>query len=599
MTHHSGAVEVVEGARIVPRLLTPGAIGPVTLKNRVIMAPMTTRAGDRDGFVTDEAIAYYAARASAHVGLLTVEMMSPERAGKHRNFELGIYDDKFLPGLIRLVKKIHEAGAKASVQLGHAGGHTREDISGEKPIAPSAIPHSVQEGHTAIIIPEEMSHDRIAKTVQSYVSAACRAQQAGFDVVEIHAAHGYLISQFLTPEENRRTDEYGGSIENRARFGLEILRAVKAAAPGLGVTFRLNGNDFFARGMPFEEARQVAVWAAEAGADAIHMSGGHYRSQPSASIMIPPMATPVTPFLGYAEQVKQLVRVPVIAVGKFGEPRRAIDAVESGRVDFIALGRPLLADSNWVLKVERNEQVRLCLACNSCVDGMREGKKLHCLVNPMTGRESMFAGRALALNSKRIAVLGAGPAGLSYAALMATENQVTVFEKRPVAGGAFSVAGYAPRFQNVEAAPESFVEYIAGLVRECEKKGVRFVYDWDIARQSQDLKSFDHIVVAVGASYRGGTTTLVNMLLASGVFRWPFLRQVAENAQVRRWFYETARKPRGAALFRFLPTNIPRTVIGDARTAGKSDAAICDAYGAAYGLYTGHAIGFPIAGLLP
>jgi 2,4-dienoyl-CoA reductase-like NADH-dependent reductase (Old Yellow Enzyme family) len=584
MKHHPAGAGAGQGTRTVPRLLTPGVIGSVTLKNRVIMAPMTTRLGDRDGFVTDQAIAYYMARAAANVGLVTVEMMSPERAGKHRNFELGIYDDSFLPGLTRLVKSIHDAGAKASVQLGHAGGHTREDISGERPIAPSAIPHSVQEGHTAIIVPEEMSLARIAHAVESFVSAACRAQEAGFDVVEIHAAHGYLISQFLTPEENQRTDQYGGSIENRARFGIEIIRAVKAAAPNLGLTFRLNGNDFFARGMPFEEARQVAIFAAQAGADAIHMSGGHYRSQPSASIMIPPMATPVTPFLDYAAQVKTLVSVPVIAVGKFGQPRRAIAAVESRLADFIALGRPLLADPNWVVKIERGKQVHLCLTCNSCVDGMREGKTLHCLVNPVTGRENMFAGRPLVLKGKRIAVIGAGPAGLSYAALMAPENQVTVFEKRGFAGGAFRWAGYAPRFQNVEAAPGNFSEYIAGILQECAENGVRFVYSWNVIRQSEELRNFNHIVIAAGAAYRGGMTTLVNLFLALGVFRWPLLRRVGENARVRQWFYEKARKASGNAIRHYLPDGVPITIIGDAQRAGKSDVAICDAYGAAYGL---------------
>lgn len=584
MMQDLAAPNVSNGERIAPKLLLPGSIGPVTLKNRVIMAPMTTRAADRDGYVTDQVIAYYTARARAHVGLITVEMMSPERAGKHRHFELGICDDRFLPGLRNLVTSIHEAGAKAGVQLGHAGGHTREDISGEKPIAPSAIPHSVQEGHTAIIVPEEMSRARIAQTVQSFVSAACRAQEAGFDVVEIHGAHGYLISQFLTPEENQRTDEYGGSIENRARFGIEIIRAVKSAAPNLGLVFRMNGNDYFARGMPFEEARQVAVWAVEAGADAIHVSGGHYRSRPSASIMIPPMATPVTPFLDYADQIKKLVRVPVIAVGKFGQPRRAIDAIETGRTDFVALARPLLADSNWVVKVEREEQVRLCLACNNCVDGMREGKKLHCLVNPTTGRERQFAGRSVALKGKRVAVIGAGPAGLSYAVLMASDNRVTVFEKDGVAGGAFRWTGYAPRFQGVEAKPESFREYVTGIVRECEQRGVCIVFNWNAAHQGEELKNFDHIVIATGATYRGGMSPLINAFLAWGVFRWPLLRSIAENVQIRQWFYERARKPNIDDLQRQLPRNVPVTIIGDARIAGKSDAAIRDGYSVAYGL---------------
>lgn len=581
------ASSAAAGQSEIPKLLRPGQIGPITLRNRIIMPPMTTRSGDRDGCVTDDGVAYYAARAQAHVGLITVEMMSPEQAGKHRHFELGIYDDRFLPGLKRLVKSIHDAGAKAGVQLGHGGGHTRVDISGLKPIAPSAIPHSVQEGHTEIIIPEEMSKARIAETVQSFVNAACRAREAGFDLVEIHGAHGYLISQFLAPLENRRSDEYGGSLENRARFALEIIRKVKAAAPSLAVTFRMNGNDFFPGGMPFEEARTVAMWAAEAGADAIHVSGGHYRSVPSAAIMIPPMATPATPFLAYAEEIKKRVRVPVIAVGRFGDPQRAIDAVETGRADFIALGRPLLADPEWVLKVERGRQVRRCLACNSCVDGMREGRKVSCLVNPTTGRERLFAGRTVALKGQRIAVLGAGPAGLSYAAAMSPDNEVTVFEKESVAGGAFRWAGLAPRFQNVEANPESFRDYVSGLLRECEEKGVRFVYGWSLAARAAELAGFDQIVIATGATYRGGMTGLINALLSRRVLRWPIMRRFAAKPAVRSWFYEKARKTQAARLRQQLPKGVPVIVIGDARKPGKADAAIADAYSAAYGVSLG------------
>ncbi len=575
------------GQSLIPKLLRPAQIGPIALRNRIIMPPMTTRSGDRDGCVTDDCVAYYTARAQAHVGLITVEMMSPEQAGKHRHFELGIYDDRFLPGLKRLVKSIHDAGGRAGVQLGHGGGHTRVDISGLKPIAPSAIPHSVQEGHTEIVIPEEMSKARIAETVQSFADAACRAREAGFDLVEVHGAHGYLISQFLAPLENRRTDEYGGSLENRARFALEIIRKVKAAAPSLAVTFRMNGNDFFPGGMPFEEARKVAMWAAEAGADAIHVSGGHYRSLPSAAIMVPPMAAPPTPFLGYAEEIKKSICVPVIAVGRLGNPQRAIDAVETGRADFIALGRPLLADAEWVLKVQRRQPARVCLACNSCVDGMREGRKVSCLVNPKTGRERLFGGRAVALKGQRIAVLGAGPAGLSYAAAMAPDNEVTVFERESVAGGAFRWAGLAPLFQNVEANPDSFRDYVSELVRECDGKGVRFVYDWNVARRAADLGGFDQIVIATGARYRGGMTGLIEFLLSRRVLRWPIVRRFAAKPALRSWFYEKARKARAADLRQRLPKDVPVIVIGDARKPGKADAAIADAYSAAYGVSLG------------
>src|SRR6202041_2939415 len=189
------------------------------------MPPMTTRTADAEGFVTDDSVAYYMARVQGGVGLITVEMASPEKCGRHRRHEVGIYDDRFLPGLTRLVGEIHRGGAKASIQLGHAGGHTRADICGETPIAPSAIPHPVYEITNATILPEAMSIARIAETIAAFAAAAARAKAAGFDCVEIHAAHGYLISQFHTPFENLRTDEFGGSLVNRARFGLNVLRA--------------------------------------------------------------------------------------------------------------------------------------------------------------------------------------------------------------------------------------------------------------------------------------------------------------------------------------------------------------------------------------
>lgn len=568
-----------------PRLLQPGRIGPLALKNRVIMAPMTTRHADADGFVTDASLAYYKARADGGVGLVTIEMASPERAGKHRHFELAIYDDRFLPGLRRLVEVIHEGGAKASIQLGHGGGHTRIDIAGETPVAPSAIPHSVQEGHTETIVPEAMTIERIARARDAFVAAARRAAAAGVDAVEIHGAHGYLISQFLAPAENRRDDAYGGSLENRARFAIEITRAVKAAVPQLAVIFRMNGDDFFDGGMTAHEAVEVAVWAAAAGADAIHVTGGHYRSQPTAAIMIPPMATPPTPFLRFAEVIKRRLSVPVIAVGRFGEPQAAIAAIEEGRADFIALGRPLLADPEWVVKVASGRQVRLCLACNTCVDGMRTGRKLRCLVNPTTGRELEFAGRPLARSGQRIAVVGAGPAGLTYAALMASANHVTVFERSTEVGGAFRLAGLAPRFQGVEADPASLIAYVQGLRRACEEQGVVFRLGCDPEASPSLLAGFDHVVVATGARYRWGLGGLVECALTSGlVRRWPWAR-LATADRVRDAFYYRLRRARDPA-GRF---GRAVEVIGDAHAPGKSEQAILSAYAAAYGLSPGYA----------
>src|SRR5712691_5451231 len=259
-----------------------------------------------------------------------------------------------------------------------------------------------------------------------------RAQKAGFDCVEIHAAHGYLISQFLTPFENRRKDDYGGSLENRARFGLDVLRAVKAAVT-IPVIYRLSVDDYFPEGLHFAEGRQVAIWAARAGADALHIAAGHYRSLPSAARMIPPMAYPEATFLDYAADIKREVSVPVIAVGRLGDPALATDAVASGKADFVALGRSLIADPDWVAKLARGEPARQCLACNTCVNEMRGGAPLRCVVNAAAGDETRFAG-AKPPQGERIAVIGAGPAGLTYASLVAGANTVTVFERDPAPG---------------------------------------------------------------------------------------------------------------------------------------------------------------------
>jgi 2,4-dienoyl-CoA reductase-like NADH-dependent reductase (Old Yellow Enzyme family) len=561
--------------------LTPARIGPVEIKNRIVMPPMTTRLADDEGFVTDESVAYYMARVRGGTGLITVEMASPERAGRHRRRELGIYDDRFLPGLQKLVAAMHAGGAKVSIQLGHGGGHTRRDICGEMPVAPSAIPHPVFETTFETIIPEAMSKSRIDDCIAAFAGAAARAQRAGFDCVEIHAAHGYLISQFLTPFENRRDDEYGGSLENRARFGLDVLRAVKAAVPGAGVIFRLSVEDYFPGGMPWSEGRQVAIWAAEAGADALHIAAGHYRSLPSAARQIPPMEYPDGVFLDYAAGVKAAVRVPVIAVGRLGDPALAASVVDGGKADFIALGRTQIAEPEWVAKLAHNEPPRRCLSCNTCVDEMRGGARIGCVVNGRAGREALFED-ARPPQGERIAVIGAGPAGLTYASLVADGSEVTVFERLAQPGGAFRHVGKAPFFQGVPANEESFTRYIDQLYQACLAKRVRFAFGTDIVHQPHLLQDFDRIVIATGARYRFGLGPIARAMLASGAARWPGIRKLFERPEFRDWFYYRARAGTAPA-FKNLARPVQKVIaIGDAVEAGKSKAAISSAFEAAF-----------------
>lgn len=558
----------------------PGRIGLVEIKNRVVMPPMTTRTADAEGFVTDDTVAYYMARVRGGTGLITVEMASPEKAGRHRRHELGIYDDRFLVGLQRLVAEIHTGSAKASIQLGHGGGHTRRDICGETPVAPSAIPHSVFETTFETIVPEAMTKARIDACVAAFAAAAQRAWHAGFDCVEIHAAHGYLISQFLTPFENCRSDEYGGSLENRARFGLEVLRAVKAAIPGMAVIYRLSVEDYFPEGMPWHEGKQVAIWAAEAGADALHIAAGHYRSLPSAARQIPPMAYPDATFLDYAAGVKEAVKVPVIAVGRLGDPAIAEAALASRKADFIALGRTLIAEPEWVEKLRRGEPARRCLACNTCVDEMRSGARLGCLVNGRAGKERVYA-VAQPPQGERIAIIGAGPAGLTYASLVAEGNMVTLFERAARAGGAFRYAAKAPLFQEHQASERSFARYIDQLVLACSEKGVRFRYGTDVTRAPDLLQPFDRIVIASGARYRFGMGRVATALLDIGAGHWPGLRQLFSRPGFRDWFYYRARRGTAERFKALVRPGQKLVAIGDAVAPGKSKAAITSAFEAA------------------
>jgi dimethylglycine catabolism A len=561
-------------------LLTPARIGSVEIPNRIVMPPMTTRTADDEGYVTDDTVAYYRARAQGGVGLITVEMASPEKAGRHRRREVGIYDDCFIPGLTRLVDDIHRAGAKASIQLGHGGGHTRIDICGETPVAPSAIPHPVYETTFETIVPEEMTKARIDAAIAAHAAAAVRARKAGFDCVEIHAAHGYLISQFHAPFENRRTDAYGGSLENRARFGLEALRAVKAAVPGMPIVYRLSVEDFFPGGLPFSEGFQIAVWAAAAGADALHVTAGHYRSLPSAQIVLPPMSFPDAPFLDFATRVKQAVRVPVIAVGRLGDPAAATAAVTDGKTDFIALGRTLVADPQWVEKLARGEPIRRCLACNTCINEMRGGARIGCVVNGAAGRESMFA-TPRPPQGERIAIVGAGPAGLTYASLVAAGNDVTVFEKDQAPGGAFRYAGKAPLFQEVAASEASFARYIADLAAACTYKGVKFRFGSDVAAAPEMLAPFDRVVIATGARYRFGLGPIATTMLDWGAGRWPGFSSLFSASTFRDWLYYRARQGTADRFRRLAKPGQTVIAIGDAVRAGKSKPAIASAFEAA------------------
>jgi dimethylglycine catabolism A len=312
----------------------------------------------------------------------------------------------------------------------------------------------------------------------------------------------------------------------------------------------------------------------------LHITAGHYRSLPSAQIVLPPMSMSDGPFLDFAADVKKKVELPIIAVGRLGDPALAESAVASGKTDFIALGRTLIADPQWAEKVERGEPVRRCLACNTCINEMRGGARIGCVVNGIAGRETAFA-HPQPPRGERIAVIGAGPAGLTYASLVANGNTVTVFEKADRAGGSFRYAGEAPLFQEVEANPKSFERYVADMVAACKRNGVTFRFATDIEAAPNLLEPFDRIVVATGASYRYGLGPLATTALDSGAARWPGIARLMSSPKLRDWFYYRGRKATGQKFRKLARPNQTVVVIGDAVIAGKSKPAITSAFDAA------------------
>ncbi|MDO8491579.1 MAG: NADH:flavin oxidoreductase, partial [Dehalococcoidia bacterium] len=393
------------------RLFQPGNIGGMELKNRLVMAPMATWSHDADGFVQPRTLGYYQARACGGVGLIICQsaVVLPEARAPGR---LAVWDDKFIPGLASVASAIHAGGGKGAIQITHHGtiltqhkksvkGPPEIDVVGASP-APWVFNNEA---------PREASQKDIDHLVNGLSEAARRVRDAGFDAVEIGGAHGYLVAQFLSARTNRRNDAYGGTPERRARFACEVVSAIKArAGRNFPVIFRMSADEFIAGGITIEEARIHAALVTEAGADALHVSAG---CVDTAHLTNPCYLYPDALFADLSWAIKQVVKAPVMAVGKILEPSLAERLLEEGKADFIAMGRALLADPDLPRKAEQGkpEDINRCIYCNNCWDlQWRDSFKqrgLSCTVNPSVLRETDFDPRPAAA-PKRVLVLGGG-----------------------------------------------------------------------------------------------------------------------------------------------------------------------------------------------
>ena len=419
-------------------LFQPLRINRLEIKNRIFMPAMHLNMA-RSFHVTDRLVDFYAERARGGAGMITVGYATvDDLAGNPGN--IGAHRDEFIPGLARLATAIQEHGARASVQLNHAGRYNHSLLLGGKtPVAPSPIPSRLTRE-----TPREMTLEEIAATIDAFAAAALRVKSAGFDAVEILCGTGYLISEFLSPLTNQRSDEYGGSFEKRMRFGIEVISAVRhAVGADFPLLVRLNGNEFMRGGSTRQELQAFARALEKAGVDAFCVNVGWHEAQVPQIVT----AVPRGVFAYLARGIKECVTVPVIASHRINDPDVARTLLTEGCCDMVAMGRALIADPQLPEKARLHHEAEIlhCVACGQgCFDNLFKFKAVECLCNPRAGYEQKRSVKP-ASESRRIMVVGGGAAGMS-AALAAAEqgHEVSLYEQSHRLGGQLYLAGAPP-----------------------------------------------------------------------------------------------------------------------------------------------------------
>ncbi len=401
-------------------------IGNLTLKNRVAFAPIENGYANAGGLITERLIRFFEKCAENECGLVFTGSVAVDFDGKGVPSQLEIFDETRLPGLRELVERLHKKGCKAATQLYHAGRQIGHDNL-FTPIAPSPVNCKLFEN---LAPPKEMDKADLERIREKFRISTKRALDMGFDLIEIHFAHGYLLHSFLSPYSNQRTDEYGGSPENRMRYPLEILKTVIEEVNGkVPVGVRLSVEEYLEGGLGFEEAIDICKAVQAAGADVLSVSAGSYDSM---EYMIQPMHVPAGFLRGYARKLKEILSIPVMVAGRLNTAELIRDVIEKDDADIVAVGRGFIADPEIIRKIKENrdEEIRCCTGCNQgCLGRIFICKDVKCIFNPQTGFEGIREIEK-AENSKKIGIIGAGIAGLNLVRFLAEAgHEVTIFDE--------------------------------------------------------------------------------------------------------------------------------------------------------------------------
>jgi 2,4-dienoyl-CoA reductase-like NADH-dependent reductase (Old Yellow Enzyme family)/NADPH-dependent 2,4-dienoyl-CoA reductase/sulfur reductase-like enzyme len=477
---------------IFEHLFTPIQIGTMTVKNRIGLPPMTVGYGTAEATLTDRHRAYYEARAAGGAGLIVTEAAAINGNRKYGLFPLGLYEDAQIPSWAKLAGAVHPYGTKVGVQLMDPGPESIQMLTGVQPVGPSAV---VGRSHFRSL-PREMSTGEVEAVVEDFAMAVGRAREAGLDCVQIHAAHGYaMVGSFLSPFFNKRTDRYGGSLEGRLQFLLEIIAAVRAkVGPDFPIMLRMSGDEHRTGGRTLQETQFIARALVAAGVDGLEISGG---AIPTAFYaVVPPQGTELAPNAPCAQAIREVVDVPILCVGRINTPRLAEFVIATGRADLVSMGRALNADPEMPNKAAqgRLDQIRPCVGCNEgCISAVMKGLPAGCILNTSAGKE--IEGPPVPTERpKRVLVAGGGPAGLEAARIAAVRgHDVTLVERLEKLGGQVNLASVAPFKQEIS-------QVVGYLSREVEEAGVKIELGKEVTPSLVDELKPDIVIVATGAT---------------------------------------------------------------------------------------------------
>lgn len=478
------------------KLFSPITIGTLTLKNRLVTTAMESCYCDDEGMITQRYIDYVAARAKGGWGMQTTELTSVSKNGRafYRCCEL--WDDKFIPGHKRMADAVHANGGRICIQLAHGGRQTGFAVTGVQDVAPSALACPVR-ANTPEDKPRELSIDEIHEIIGDFAKTALRAKQAGYDAIELHGAHGYLIQQFFSPFSNKRTDCYGGSLRNRARFALEVVASVRAVVGNdFPLIFRLSTSELMGGArLEIGDTRALAIILEDAGVNAINASvGSHSTTGYTPNV---PAAVPHGYNLDFTEEIKKVVSIPVFGNGRINDPYMAEAVLRSGKADVIAMGRASLTDPEFPNKVRagRIDEIVSCVGCSQgCTGNIKRGSTpIECLVNPILGHEGEYTFEP-AVELKRVAVVGGGIAGCAAAiAARRRGHAVELFEKGDRLGGQFRLAAVPPTKQELTT-------LIVWQENELKRLGIPVRYNTEFTEETARAEKYDAVILSTGAT---------------------------------------------------------------------------------------------------